>query len=140
MDINTVRKANIRRLVEQCGSNKAFAKTVDTDPAYVSALLSDKIQRNPGDQFMRRVEKAFKLNAGALDFPDETAMAAALALQALPENSRHQAFHHIKYLIESAPARVINQEVAQNYLQQLDRLSAPKAKRPPGKPRKPGPQ
>ena len=129
MDVSTVRRVNPQRLVDQEGSLKAFASKVGTDPAYVSALLSANIGRNPGTQFMRRVEKAYTLPAGSLDFPEETSMAAAMALQVLPEADRAQAFDYIRYKIEGARALVANQQIADAYLELVGRLGVKTAGR-----------
>lgn len=132
MDINTVRIVNLRRLVHQAGSIKAFADKVGTDPSYVSALLSPKIRRNPGDKFMRTVEQAFELSPGTLDFPEETSIAAAMALTVLPADRREEALSYIDHLISKAGPLVANQPAAADYLKMRQEPKATRA----GEPRK----
>lgn len=114
MDVNTVRRANLQRLVQEAGSIKAFAEKVGTDASYISAVLSTNIGRNAGDQLMRRVEKAYKLESGSLDFPEETSLAAALALAAMPEDVREETLAYIDYRLTTAG--IANEPAAAEYL------------------------
>lgn len=115
-----MRRINLQRLIEKEGSIKAFADKVGTDASYISAILSEKIQRNAGDELMRRVEVSYKLPSGSLDFPDEGSMYAAMAAEALPENDRQQVFDFIRYKIEHAGPLVASQEVVARYLRWVD--------------------
>lgn len=98
MNVHTVRKANLRRLVAQEGSIKAFAEKVGSDAAYVSSLLSDNIDRNPGRSFMKSVEKAYSLGDGTLDFPEGKSLELALEIQALPDQARQEVADYTAYI------------------------------------------
>lgn len=102
VDVNAIRKTNIRRLISEIGGVSAFAEKVGTNPDYVSSLLSVRGNRNPGDSLMRRIEAAFELPPGSLDFPDEASVNAAMAMQALPDDERQQVLDFILYKLDQA--------------------------------------
>lgn len=121
IDVNSIRKANLRRLIAQCGSVSSFAEQVDTNADYVSSIIADGGKRNPGDQLMRRVEVAFKLTPGSLDFPEEQSMAAALAIQSLPKDEQQQVFDFITYKIHSTEALTAREHIG-SYLKMIANL------------------
>jgi hypothetical protein len=134
IDVNAIRKANLRRLIGQCGSVTQFAARVETNADYISSIIADGGKRNPGDQLMRRVEVAFQLSAGSLDFPEERSVAAAMAIQSLNEEAQQQVFDFIRYKIESADAPIVGEHAA-SYLTMIDNLKrdmkARQKKKPP---------
>lgn len=128
VDVNAIRKSNLRRLIDQAGSLVAFAEKVDVNPDYLSSIVSAGGKRNAGDQLMRRVEIAFELLPGSLDFPAEQSVAAAMAIQSLPDNEQQQVFDFIEYKIRTTDALVAREHAA-NYLKMIDSLKADMARK-----------
>lgn len=121
VDVNSIRKANLRRLIAMSGSVAAFADKVVTNADYISSIIADGGKRNPGDQLMRRVEVAFRLKAGSLDFPEEHSMAAALAIQSLPINEQQQVLDFIGYKLQTTTVLTAREQVG-SYMKMLDNL------------------
>lgn len=67
MDINEIRRANLRLLLARYPTIRAFAEAADTDPAYVSQILSDKTKRSLGNELARKIENNLGLNHGWMD-------------------------------------------------------------------------
>lgn len=120
MDVNVIRKANLRRLVKEAGSVNAFAEKLDTNPDYISSILSDRSKRNPGDQLMRRAEIAFGRAAGSLDWPDADTMDAAAAMQSLPDEARQAVFDFIGFQIQRSPELIAQQLTSKYFLKFVD--------------------
>lgn len=71
MDVRHTRRANLALLVERFHGNKPLAEAVDTDPAYISQMLSSRTKANMGHNFARRVEAALGLPDGWMDQPHD---------------------------------------------------------------------
>ena len=69
MDVRHIRRTNLGLLVEQYGSRKALADAVDTDPAYISQLMSTRTKADMGHALARRIERALGLPDGWMDQP-----------------------------------------------------------------------
>jgi len=123
IDVNAIRKSNLRRLISEAGALTTFAEKVEINADYLSSIVSENGKRNPGDQLMRRVENAFKLHPGSLDFPEERSVAAAMAIQSLPEEAQQQVFDFIRYKIEGTDV-LTARETASNYMKMLDGLKS----------------
>lgn len=123
MDVNVIRKINLRRLVKEAGSVTTFAEKLDTNADYVSSILSDKSKRNPGDQLMRRAEIAFGLAAGSLDWPDAEIMDAAAAIQGLTNESRQAVFDFIGFQLTRSPELIARDINAKYFLNFVDRVA-----------------
>ena len=67
MDVRTIRRANLAALVRAHHGNKALADAIDTDPAYISQLLSTKTKADMGHNLARRIEQALGLPGGWMD-------------------------------------------------------------------------
>lgn len=112
MDVSVIRKAHIARLIEAEGGVTPFATKFDTNPDYISSVLSKKTKRNPGAQLMRKIERTYGLRPGSLDQPDEQATISAMALQGLPIDARLELYDIIRYKIESTGALDSNEHMA----------------------------
>jgi len=102
MDTSSIRRANLQRLIRAEGSLKKFAERIDSAESYISSIVSTNAQRNAGARLMRRVEKAYHLEPGSLDFPDVEAMTAAIAIQALDEREQRQIFDFLAYKLQGS--------------------------------------
>lgn len=67
MDIRHIRRANMLTLIKREPSKAAFARKVETDPAYVSQILSTKTKAEIGNTLARAIEQAYKLPNGWMD-------------------------------------------------------------------------
>lgn len=74
MDISEIRKANLLKLIQEkaSGSQKDFAQTVGTAPAYLSQIINGTVGRNGkpatvGTALARKIEKAYDLEHGWMD-------------------------------------------------------------------------
>lgn len=78
MDSKSIRKRNLASLIELHGSQNALAMAVDTDPAYISQIMSDKTKANIGDALARKIETSLGKPHGWMDL-DHDASAASTA-------------------------------------------------------------
>lgn len=81
MNINEIRKLNLRRLIERSspsGKVADFAKTYDIDASYLSQLLNK--HRTMGEKSARNIEIKVGLSAGDLDKPVSGAVAEKEAM------------------------------------------------------------
>lgn len=67
MDISTIRRANLRALVQQHGGQAKLGNRIDTDPAYLSQLLSTRTRADMGNRFARKIEDRLLLPRGWMD-------------------------------------------------------------------------
>ena len=67
MDSKSIRKRNLAALIELYGSQHALAMAVDTDPAYISQIMSEKSKANIGDTLARKIEKSLEKPHGWMD-------------------------------------------------------------------------
>ena len=67
MDVREIRRENLAELVRAHRGNKALADAIDTDPAYISQLLSTKTKADMGHSLARRIEQALDLPGGWMD-------------------------------------------------------------------------
>lgn len=76
MDINTVRRENLRKLVQLATSQADFAESCGTAPSVISLIVSPNPKRNLGDKLARKIEAARELPHGWLDVshPDQGAI------------------------------------------------------------------
>lgn len=74
MDINEVRRANLRELREKMGRGAVakLAAAGDTDANYISSVTGPNPSRNLGDDVARRIEVGLRMKNGALDMPPGT--------------------------------------------------------------------
>lgn len=71
-DIVDVRRQNIRLLVAEYEGMNALARKIGlTKGSYISQMLTDPPNRNPGEKTMRKWEVALKLPSGWLDQPHD---------------------------------------------------------------------
>ena len=73
MDISAIRRDNLRRLVREYGGQAKLAERVDTDPAYISQILSPRTRADMGNRFARKVEEQLNLPRGWMDQPRDGA-------------------------------------------------------------------
>ena len=85
MDISEIRRSNLRALVRKYGGQAKLGELVDTDPAYISQLLSPRTRADMGNRFARKVEERLNLARGWLDQPHEAASEI---------NEPHAAYRH----------------------------------------------
>lgn len=70
---NEIRKLNLLLLIDEVGKKSDLAKIADTDPAYISQILSKKNPRNIGDDLARKLEKGCRKPRGWMDtYHDKT--------------------------------------------------------------------
>lgn len=62
-----IRKENLQLLIKAVGKKSELAHLAQTDPAYISQVLSEKTNRNIGDSLARKLETACKKPRGWLD-------------------------------------------------------------------------
>jgi len=91
MDIKSIRKANLRRLIdEQAGGViSRFARHVGTDESYISQILSEKTRGNVGSKLARQIENAYGLEDGSMDSlpnPNQKFIEMAREMESAPEN------------------------------------------------------
>ncbi len=67
MDINTVRRENLRKLIQQAPSQAEFADSCGTAASVISLIVSPNPKRNLGDRLARKIEAARDLPHGWLD-------------------------------------------------------------------------
>jgi phage repressor protein C with HTH and peptisase S24 domain len=67
LDIKSIRRQNLVALLERFETAAGFAKAVGTSAAYVSQILSEKVQAEIGDALARKIEKALDLPHGWMD-------------------------------------------------------------------------
>lgn len=67
MEISEIRRANLRTLVREHMGQAKLAEKIDTDPAYISQLLSTRTRADMGNRFARKVEKLLRLSHGWMD-------------------------------------------------------------------------
>ncbi|WP_279653530.1 S24 family peptidase [Pseudomonas morbosilactucae] len=67
MDINTIRRENLRAVVARYETQAHFAALCDTAPSVISLIISKNPKRNLGDDLARRVEEAAGLPRGWMD-------------------------------------------------------------------------
>jgi hypothetical protein len=71
MNIQRARLINLRLLVAQYPSQRAFAKKVKKSQSYLSRVLNPRSDKCIGNKFARDIEKALGLEFGELDWePD----------------------------------------------------------------------
>jgi hypothetical protein len=84
-----IRRTNLIALIRSCAMTKAaFARRVETNPAYISQMLSGK--RGLGTALARRIEASFGLERGWMDHlhaddNDQKAAGGRRATQPVPE-------------------------------------------------------
>ena len=118
VDVARIRRENLRRLITQTGSLQAFADRIGSAASYLSTIVSANPKRNAGARLMRRVERAFNLEAGTLDLPDAVAVTTAMAIQALPDSDRQQLIDFLCYKLETS--QPLREDVAE-YLVRLQK-------------------
>lgn len=66
--IADIRKNNLEKLIKESGLNKGkFAEKIDTSPAYISQILSEKTQRDMGNDLARKIESLLAKDHGWMD-------------------------------------------------------------------------
>lgn len=86
MDIRTIRRENLRLIVDGFKSKAEFARRYDVDPTYVSQILNG--HRKLGEKAARNLEEAIRLDPLALDSVP-TELAALIAKERKAENQRN---------------------------------------------------
>jgi phage repressor protein C with HTH and peptisase S24 domain len=66
-DITTIRRQKLAEIIRQEGSQSAVARKIDTDPSYLSQIMSSKGRRNVGEALARRIEERFNKVSGWMD-------------------------------------------------------------------------
>lgn len=67
MDAKEIRAANLRKLITEHGSIANLSQLVDTNPSYISQILSDKHPATVGDKLARKIEQSLGKPHGWLD-------------------------------------------------------------------------
>ncbi|MBF0445844.1 MAG: helix-turn-helix transcriptional regulator [Magnetococcales bacterium] len=66
-DISVLRREKLAELIRQEGSQSGVARKIDTDPSYLSQIMSAKGRRNVGEALARRIEERFNKKPGWMD-------------------------------------------------------------------------
>lgn len=82
MDINTVRRENLRKLIRAASSQADFAESCGTAASVISLIVSPNPKRNLGSKLARKIEKAQELPHGWMDV--EHGEDKAIGVQSLP--------------------------------------------------------
>ncbi|MGR9087303.1 MAG: LexA family protein [Gammaproteobacteria bacterium] len=88
--INEIRRLNLMLLKKEFGTYANLAKLANTDPAYLSQILSTKTDRNMGDDLARSIEVACKKQTGWMD-QDHNSIVASSEKSILEAGSSVQA-------------------------------------------------
>jgi transcriptional regulator with XRE-family HTH domain len=109
MDVNFIRKWRIAGLIvaEGKGGQKKFAEKVGSDPAHISNLLNVSSKRNIGDDLAHRIEDAYAMPRGSLDFPDERAQTAFMKFVLLDDEDKQQAIDFISFKYDQADSELV---------------------------------
>lgn len=69
MDIYAIRKVNLRRLIDTRANGvlARFAEAIETDPNYLSQILSEKTKARLGSALARKIEERLQLVSGYMD-------------------------------------------------------------------------
>jgi transcriptional regulator with XRE-family HTH domain len=67
MDVRTIRHHNLLRLVREAGGQKRLAERTGVSAAYVSQVLSRKVNRHVGHSMARRLEEGMDKPYGWMD-------------------------------------------------------------------------
>src|SRR5690606_13774326 len=81
MDIKQIRKANLHRLKGEALSWAEVARRAETDPAYISQIVSKKAMRDVGDDLARKLESGFNKPYGWMDHDHERVGATENAME-----------------------------------------------------------
>lgn len=88
MDINEIRRINMRQLVNEAGSRKHLAQKLGVSEPRLSHLIGKTARQNIGDQIARRAETVFSKPFGWMDWlhasagVEHTALARLVTLPA----------------------------------------------------------
>jgi phage repressor protein C with HTH and peptisase S24 domain len=66
-DLSNLRRQKLAQLIRQEGSQSGVARKIDTDPSYLSQIMSSKGRRNVGEALARRIEERFNKKPGWMD-------------------------------------------------------------------------
>jgi len=78
MDIRAIRHHNLTRLVREAGGQKRLAERAGVSAAYVSQVLSCKVNRNVGHSMARRLESGMNKPYGWMDVLPEADAGAGM--------------------------------------------------------------
>lgn len=67
MDAKEIRAANLRKLITEHGSIANLSQCVDTNPSYISQILSEKHPATVGDKLARKIEQSLGKPHGWMD-------------------------------------------------------------------------
>lgn len=97
MDVYIARDVNLRMLLSEHGSLAEIGRLADTDPNYLTQILSPNISRRMGAALARKIERKLGKPTGWMDespatrergaLSDET-IAMAQAIEAMPSDQR----------------------------------------------------
>jgi transcriptional regulator with XRE-family HTH domain len=76
MDIRTIRHLNLLRLVREAGGQKQLAERAGVSAAYLSQVLSRKVNRHVGHSLARRLEAGTEKPYGWMDVLPDTGTAS----------------------------------------------------------------
>ncbi|MCH9691699.1 MAG: hypothetical protein K0U59_06500 [Gammaproteobacteria bacterium] len=79
MDINDIRRTNLRRIASKYKSRAAFARVLDRSEQQLYYLIGPSADKPIGDRVARHVENRLDLSRGTLDLLQETAKTPAVA-------------------------------------------------------------
>ena len=83
MDVKSIRKDNLQRLLDEAGGREALARKVGTSPAYISQIRSERTAADVGHQLARRLESAMGKPEGWMDVAHGVSEEADLVREAV---------------------------------------------------------
>lgn len=130
--IAKIRVANLELLIKEAGTLEKVATLAESSSVYLSQVRNGAIDhgtgrpRELGTRMARRLEAAFKKDAGWLDTPHEPDEATegrviADALKSLSSSARRETLEFIRYKLERAQPQIANEQLAQ-YFTVIDRM------------------
>lgn len=70
MDVRTIRRHNLERLIREAGGQRHLARRTGVSAAYLSQVLSERVNRNVGHNLARRLEAGMHKPYGWMDVAD----------------------------------------------------------------------
>lgn len=117
MDIREIRRENLATLRHEKGTLRALADLIETDPNYLSQLLSSKRKQHVGHVLARRLEIAMHKPEGWMDQPhwdqgdvERDATEIALLIRGWPPEQRASLKEFIKRFNEGRTTEQVHEE------------------------------
>lgn len=83
-NLKQIRRENLATLIKEQGGTSALGRAIETNPSYISQIMSEKNPGVVGERFARHIERGLNLETGWMDtdHADGTASGAPVATDA----------------------------------------------------------